>query len=383
MTHKESLVPLKMMLFSFHGANTMVISFLPLLLAYRGLSEQEIGWVLAVGPTVSIISQPLFGYISDKFQTVKKVLLVATLGLIISSFFFFQMEVLGVLLFSAVFFYFFSSAIAPLADSLAQRRAKALNVPFGSIRTWGSIGFAISSLVIGQYVDWVGIQYLFIPYGMMTITLLLLTTRLKDVKVDTKPINFKDVGKLLRNKQFITLLLVMFLVTITHRTNDSFIGLYIRQIGGRDNLVGLAWFLGVFSEAIVFMFAGKWFRKFHPLVFMIIAAWLYTLRWLVYGIVADPYVLVVMQVFHGLSFGVFYVASFDYVSRLIPEHMQATGHLIFMTVFFGFSGIIGSLGGGYVLEVLGGQTLYIAMGIMTIVGSLLIGVYHWFYKNSY
>ncbi len=227
-----------------------------------------------------------------------------------------------------------------------------------------------------------GIQYLFIPYGIMTITLLLVTTRLKDVKVDTKPINFKDVGKLLKNKQFITLLLVMFLVTITHRTNDSFIGLYIRQIGGRDNLVGLAWFLGVFSEAIVFMFAGKWFRKLHPLIFMIIAAWLYTLRWFVYGIVADPYVLVVMQVFHGLSFGVFYVASFDYVSRLIPEHMQATGHLIYMTVFFGFSGIIGSLGGGYVLEVLGGQTLYIAMGIMTIVGSFMIGVYHWFYKNS-
>lgn len=382
MAHKESLAPLKMLLFSFHGANTMVISFLPLLLAYRGLSDQEIGWVLAVGPTVSIISQPLCGYISDKFQTVQKVLLVATVGLIISSFFFFQMEVLGVLLFSAVFFYFFSSSISPLADSLAQRRAKALGVSFGSIRTWGSIGFAISSLIIGQYVDWVGIQYLFIPYGIMTVTLLILTTRLKDVKVESKPINFKDVGKLLKNKRFITLLVVMFLVTITHRVNDSFMGLYIRQIGGRDSLVGLAWFLGVFSEAMVFMFAGKWFRKFHPLIFMVIASWVYTVRWLIYGFVGDPYVLVSLQVLHGLSFGVFYLASFDYISRLIPEHMQATGHLIYMTVFFGFSGIIGSLGGGYVLDNLGGQILYVAMGVMTIIGSLLIGMYHWFYKNS-
>lgn len=359
----------------------MVISFLPLLLTYRGLSGQEIGWVLAIGPTVSIFSQPFFGFMSDKFQTVQKILLVTIFGLIISSFFFFQMEVLGLIMVFAVLFYFFSSAIGPLGDSLAQRRATALGVPFGSIRTWGSIGFAISSLVIGQYVDWVGIQYLFIPYMAMTIILFIVTTQLVDVKVTTKPVQLRDVTVLLKNKPLLLFLLVMFLVTITHRANDSFIGLYIGEVGGRDSLVGLAWFMGVFSEAMVFMFAGKWFRKFHPLVFMILAAWIYAFRWFAYAFIADPYVIVVLQVFHGLSFGIFYVTSFQFVSRLIPEHLQATGHLMFMTVYFGFSGIIGSLGGGYILDNLGGHVLYYAMGGMALVGSLLIGVYHWFYRN--
>lgn len=64
MTNKDSLWPLKMLLFSFYGANTMVVSFLPLLLTYRGLSAQEIGWVLAIGPAVSIIAQPFWGFIS-------------------------------------------------------------------------------------------------------------------------------------------------------------------------------------------------------------------------------------------------------------------------------------------------------------------------------
>src|SRR5699024_12149353 len=100
-----------MLLFSFYGANTMVVSFLPLLLTYRGLSAQEIGWVLAIGPAVSIIAQPFWGFISDKFQTVRRVLIITLIGLLISGFFYFQAETLIINLRVSFIFYYFHSSI--------------------------------------------------------------------------------------------------------------------------------------------------------------------------------------------------------------------------------------------------------------------------------
>lgn len=376
LANEHSLTPLKILLFSFHGANTMVISFLPLLLTYRGLSGQEIGWVLAVGPAISIFAQPFWGFISDKYQTVRKVLIVTSLGLVISSLFFFQMRTLVLILIFAIFFYFFQSAISPLGDSLTQRRTEQLGISFGSVRTWGSIGFAMSSLLVGELIDWTGIQYLILPYVFMASIVVFASFRVVDVKIEKKPVQFSDLHKIIKNPPLLFYLAALLLVSITHRANDSFISLYISELGGRDNLIGIAWFVGVVSEAVVFAFAGKWFRRYHPLIIITAAGLIYTLRWFIYGVISVPIAVVFFQILHGFSFGVFYLTAFQYVTRLVPDQLQATGHLLFATVFFGISGIIGSLGGGFVLEHYGGQTLYMIMGLMALLGSCFILLYH-------
>ncbi|WP_286171838.1 MFS transporter [Gracilibacillus phocaeensis] len=365
-----------MLLFCFHGANTIIVSFLPLYLQAEGLSGTEIGWVMAIGPLAAIFSQPYWGYMSDKHQTVKKILMLCLIGVLVSSFFFLQMNALSLLLPLAAVFFFFSSPVGALSDSLAQRRADQLGVSFGSIRTWGSIGFATSSLVVGEVLARTGIQYIVWPYLIVAAAAFIVSTRIVDVKVETPPIQLKDVGLLLKTKPYVIFLLLIMFITISHRTNDSFIGIYIASLGGSEDMVGFAWFAGVTSEAIVFATAGWWFRKYHPLVFIIGAAMLFSLRWYVYGLVEDPLWIVSLQFLHGFTFGVFYVTAFYYITRLIPAMLQGTGHLIFASVFIGVSGIIGSLAGGWVIDHLGGSTLYLLMGGLTTIGVVLLIIYH-------
>nr|WP_113867717.1 MFS transporter [Paraliobacillus ryukyuensis] len=365
-----------MLLFSFHGANTMVISFLPLLLQYRELDGTQIGLVLAVGPAVSIISQPIWGYMSDKYQTVKRILLICLIGLIISSAVFFQMTILPLLIITAGIFYFFSAPIGALSDSFTQRRADAMKISFGSIRTWGSIGFAVSSLLVGQLLDLIGIQYLIVPYLVMASLALIVCFRIVDVKVEVDPIQLSDIKRLFQNRPFVIFLSLILFLTITHRTNDSYIGLFIEQLGGSETLIGVSWFVGVASEAAVFALAPFWYRKFHPLIFIIAAGLLFTIRWFLYAVIDVPMVIVILQLLHGLSFGIFYMTAFQYITQLIPKSVQSTGHLVFMSVFFGLSGIVGSLAGGTIMDVFGGNTLYLFMGILALIGTILMTAYH-------
>ena len=369
-------MPLKMLLFSFYGANTMIVSFLPLLLTYRGLSRQEVGWVLAIGPAVSIVAQLFWGYISDKFQTVKNVLIITLIGLLISSVFYFQAQTLMLILCFSIIYYFFQSSIAPLSDSLAQRQAEEIGISFGSIRTWGSIGFAVFSILVGEIIDWTGIQYLIIPYFIMASITLILSTRVKDVTIKKAAIQLKDLHKLFKNAPLIIFLVVLSLVSITHRMNDSYMSLFISDLGGGDNIVGLAWFIGVVSEALVIAFSGRWLKNLHPLIWITTSGCIYALRWIIYSLIANPMLIVAFQVLNGFSYGIFFVMSFQYVSRLIPEQLQTTGHLLYSTVIFGISGIIASLGGGYLFEQFGGSTLYFVMAILALLGSCLILLYH-------
>src|SRR5699024_8091005 len=137
---------------------------------------------------------------------------------------------------------------------------------------------------------------------------------------------------------------------------DSFIGLFVTELGGSEDLVGTAWFVALVSEAIVFATAKFWFRKLHPVVFIVLAGILYTIRWFIYGMTTSAIMIIPLQVLHGLTFVTLYVAAFDYVSRVTPKALQSTGHLIFYSAMFGVSGIVGSMGGGYIIDVYNGNT---------------------------
>ncbi|WP_026908064.1 MFS transporter [Paucisalibacillus globulus] len=382
MANKESLLPLKMLLFSFHATNTIILSFLPLYLAYKGLNGTEIGWVLAIGPLASIFAQPFWGYMSDKYKTVKKILLICVMGLLIFSTIFFQMNTLISIMCMGAVFYFFTTPIGGLGDSLAQRRADETGVSFGTIRTWGSVGFSVSSLIIGSILSKYGVEYMIWPYLFFGFIALLVVLRVKDVKVESDPVSLKDVNILIKNKEFVFFLLAVIFLSVAHRANDSFIGLYITELGGSEALVGLGWFVGVITEALVFATAGFWFKKLHPLIFVMLAGILYSIRWIIYGTANDPMFVIGLQILHGFTFGVFYLAALDYVTRLIPKLLQSTGHLVYYAVFFGISGIIGSLAGGAIMDHYSGGTLYYVMGFVSLIGTVAIFIYHVIFSRS-
>lgn len=375
---KRPLLPLKSLLFFFHATNTIVLSFLPLLLKDIGLTGKEIGSVLAIGPLATIISQPFWGFLSDKYKTVKRMLIISVIGMLLFSVIFFNMEGLVTLLIFGALFYFFSSPVGALSDSLAQRQAEHFNISFGSIRMWGSIGFAFSSLFVGELLNIYGIQFIVWPYLSFGLILLLIIFSITDVKSPSAPARLKDIQLLLKNKAFLTFLILMMFITITHRVNDSFIGLYMAELGGSERLVGVSWFVSLISEATVFALAFLWFKRKKALNFIIIASFLYVVRWLLFSVVEQPFHLVSLQLLHGLTFAIFYLSAIEYVTQLIPNILKSTGHLIFYSVFFGVSGIIGSLGGGFIIELYSGQLLYLLNGILAFIGLLSLIVYRRF-----
>lgn len=352
-----------------------MVSYLPYYLEdYRGLSGTQIGLIMAVGPFVSLFAQPFWGYISDKYKTIKKILLLCVSGMLIFSFFLFQSVGFSMILLTIFLYYIFMSPVGALGDSFAQRVAVQNNTTFGPIRMWGSIGFALTSLLAGQLlVGNIGnLYYIYLFYVCIALIVCMFTVDVESVKT---PVTILDAVKLVKNRHLLGFLAVIVFISISHRTNDNYLSLYITELGGDESLIGWAWFIAVATEAAVLATSGLWFRRFHPLSFIIFSGILYTFRWMLLGTISSPSLILMFQFLHGINFGLFYLSAFQYVTRLVPEHMQATGQLLLITVFFGFSGMVGSIGGGTILEHGGGSVLYYTMGGFALIGTVTVSIY--------
>ncbi|WP_134701919.1 MFS transporter [Ammoniphilus sp. YIM 78166] len=363
---------IKGFLYSFHSIGLLITSFLPILFFEKGLTETQIGLVLSLGTIAALISQPLSGYLSDIWKTNKRVILILLAGLITSSFFLFQMHSYFLILSFYFLVVFFMSPIGALSDSLSQKTADKLSVSFGSIRSWGSVGFAVTALLAGQWFAKFGIgqlQWMILFFSAFAI---LFGLFLKDVKVSERKVSNKDFLNLFKDRRFVAFLFVIVAVTLAHRTNDSYISLHLKHLGADESIVGWAWFIGVMTEVLVLALSYKWFRRYHELTFIALAAWLYIIRFFLIGLIRDPNIILLVQPLHGLCFGIFFPAALQYVTKIVKPEVQSTAHVLLITVFFGVCGIIGGLMGGHVMESYGGSALYFLLSGCSVVGFISV-----------
>lgn len=366
---------LRLFLFLYSSSGTIILSFLPVYFQDNGFTPAEIGWLMAIGPFASILIQPIAGYYSDKWKTVKKILQICLIGAIISGILMFQMNVFLTLMIAAFFLFMFTSPIGALGDSLAQKTASQYQISFGGIRMWGSVGYATTSLLIGQLLLFIGINNIMYPFLFFVICSLFVSFFLTDTTFPSKPVKVFDAFYLLKDRKLIFFLCAILFISTAHRMNDYFIGIYIMEIGGDASLIGLAWFIGVAVEALVFFLSMYWIDKYSELNLIIFTGFIYAIRFIILSQVKDPSILLLLQILHGITFPIVYTASLQYISKLVPDYVLGTGQLLFITVFFGISGILGSSIGGMIMDATNGAYLYFIMGMIALMGSIFILLY--------
>jgi len=357
----------------YYAVMAIFVSYLPVVFAHKGISPAEIGLLLGLGPIISIVAPPLWGYLSDRWQNTKKVLLLVLGGTVLFGAILFASSAFWLLFLLVMISFFFLSPIGPLTESLNYRLAEVRGVSYGTIRLFGSIGYGTTALAVGFAAQQWGmgtIPYLYLGYGVLALLLCLLLVN--ERPLERRKIVLRELVQFITYKPTLWFLLIVLLLSIPHRTNDNFLGVYIQQLGGSTGLVGQAWFYATMSEAVCFGLAFFWLRKGKELELLLIAAAFYVLRYLLCAWLAEPHWIAWLQWFHGLTFAIFYSAAIQYLYRIAPEQWKATSQTVFAAIFFGLSGMIGSVLGGWLLSIFGGMVLYIVMALISFAGFSLI-----------
>jgi len=364
---------IKALSFFYLASIGIILPFLPLLFQSRGLTYGQIGILMAIGPLVSMLVQSPWGYLSDRLRTVRKVIMFQISMAFLMSFLLFNLESFYLLLPASFIFFAFAWPPLPLIDCLTLAIVREQGGSFGSYRLWGSLGFAVTALVAGSILAVVGIDNINYIYQGVLLIALLFAALTQDAPQAAQPVGFEQLKKLITRKEVLLFLLLIALINTTNKVNDAFLSIFIRGIGGSEADVGLAWTIGPLCEVPVLAFSFLLLVRFSELTLLALAAAIYSVRWFLFSITTDPALVSLIQVMHGLSFGLFYVSAVSYISKIVPQHLRASGQGLFSTFSGGVAGIAGSLLGGYIMDGFGVRFLYTTCSILALasVGAFL------------
>jgi MFS transporter, PPP family, 3-phenylpropionic acid transporter len=359
---------LKSFNFLYFGLLAIFIPFLPVYLADQGLRPAQIGFIIGTGGFVTLITQPLWGMISDKTRTIRKVLLLLIFFSSVIGYFLYDSSSYLQLILFAMLLYFFLMPIDPLTESLNFTMAEKSGISYGSIRTYGALGYAVISLITGYVMSYFGANSLAFLFAGIGLVSFIVSWMMPDAPVSGKPVTLSSLKHFFSNKETLLFLLLVFICAVPARMNDTFLGVYIRELGGSAKLVGLTWFLAAGSEIVVFALSFWWLRKGKEIIIISFAAAFFFIRYFVSAWITDPQLLAYLQIMQLLTFPIFYSAAIQYLYRIVPVEWRATGQTVLALLFFGVSGIIASYIGGAIYGAYGGKTLYLFISSISFIG---------------
>lgn len=365
-------IRINVLIFFYFTTVGTLMPFIPLLFHHRGLSASQIGFLMALGPLVSLLVQSPWGVLSDRLQTVKKIIMLQMVATLLLSLLLFNIESFYRLIPVVFVFFAFFLPTFPLLDCLILSRIKETGESFGSYRLWGSLGFATAALSVGALLTVIGIERVGYIYQALLVFSILLAIPVADAQPAGKSFNTQGLRELFGNKQIISVLILMALINAANRANDTFMGIHIENLGGSAATVGWAWTVAPLSEVPVFALFGFLLMRLREEALLALGAVFYALRWLLFALATVPEHIVIIQLLHGLSFGLIYMAGVSYINKVVTPGLRASGQGMLATFFSGLAGITGSLLGGFIMDLYGPVFLYGGSSLLALLAAGLL-----------
>ena len=351
-------------------------SFVPywgIYLQSENFSPSSIGILLSLFQISRIVAPNFWGWLADHTgHRVKWIKLTSFLGLI---------GFIGVFWAKGFFWIFlvmsalslFTSSTLPLAESLTLAHLATTDGHYSRIRLWGSIGFIVASLFLGYLIDLQGINILLWVLLIAQAIIFFLSNTIPETQDIQHKTNDLSIWKIIKTPSVIALLIGCTLMVSAHGVLYNFYSIYLKDHGYSSGTIGWLWAVGVICEILIFMAMPKILQRYSLKAILLMSLFLGIIRFILIGASPDHlYLLFIAQMFHAATFGSFHAASIEVIAYYFKGRNQTRGQAIYNSVAYGIGGTIGGLGGGYLIQYLGGQLGFMIAAISPLIGFVVI-----------
>lgn len=356
-----------LILFIYYGLG----AFYPLITQYYqaiGLSGLQIGALSAITPVVAILAQPLWGMICDRYQIRKQVLLLTLVVAAASSLLFPLVSDYAWLIVLVTLFSLFQCALPPISDSLALTYAMKERTPYGNLRLWGAVGFAVAVFVTGMVVQKWGPHAIFFSYAVALVIAMFFLRGIPDEGAQMSVNVFRGLGQLVRLPRFMLFLLSSFFIFGAINANNVWFAVYYQELGGTVAGIGLAFLLFAGSEAPFMKLATYFVRRYGLELTILLAGSVSALRWFWYGTAPSKTLVLALFFLQGLSVGFYLASAAQYVRENTPDTLQVTALTLFESTGHGLGTMTCNLLGGVMMDQAGIFATYFFFGGATVLG---------------
>jgi len=319
----------------------------------------EIGELSALMVATKIIAPNIWGWIADySGKSLRVIRITSFFAAFIFVGFIFKNDYFWLALFTIGFSFFWNAAL-PQFEAVTLAHLKQESHRYSQIRLWGSIGFIVTVLSIGQFIDFFTIDYLpEIITGLLTL-IWLVSLITPETRASTQSENSIGLFSIIKQPEIIAFLLVYLLLQLAHGPYYVFYSIYLNQAGYSSSVIGILWALGVCAEVLLFIFMKRILARFRLRHILLLSIGFSICRWLMIAFFVQSLpLMVVAQLLHAATFGSSHVVAIHLVHQYFGDQHQGKGQALYSSVSFGLGGMTGSLLSGYYWDWFGAWFVY-------------------------
>lgn len=303
-----------------------------------GYNAFEKGVIISVSAIVTIILQMVAGYLSDHFKTIKRLFIVVLLVFGSVSYIVYRYEVSTFIItciLVSLLNSFFNLSFGFL-DSWVLESSEYLRKTYSFIRAFGSLGWGIGSLLVSYII--VHFQYPSLGLSILLLCLLLvgIGSLLQDVKKQPHiQVQLSDYIKLIKKKDYVILLVVLFLVNTTQTLNTYGVVEKLVVLNATSYEIGLRNSIQGLIEIPIFIFGFYLLRKLPPKHMIKVACVMYAVQFVCFAFADSPRAMIYMTVLQIGTYPLLLMSQKYLLYDLSPEGLKTSGQLFAQSVSVG------------------------------------------------
>ena len=345
------------------------LPFFPVWLKAIGIDAAFIGVITAVPSLTRFTVLPFITGFAEKRHALRGALVatafLSALGFVIIGT---QHQALAVLLVYVATACLWTP-MTPLTDAYALKGVARYGLNYGPMRLWGSAAFVAGALICGLLVDVIAAKHLIWVIAAVAVLGAMVSLGLRPLDVPAAaPAIASNSTTLLRDSGFLAIIVATALIQGSHAAYYTFASIAWQNAGLGGLTIAALWALGVVAEIGVFAVSPA--LTLSPVLLVIIAALSAVARWLITAQEPPLAVLAVVQLAHGLTFGLTQIGTMGLLLHHVPHRVMARGQGYLAAC----TGIITSLasvlsGAIYARH---GQGVYYLMAAMALLGAIVM-----------
>lgn len=353
-----------------------------------GYDAMERGVILSGVAVVSLFLQLLSGILSDKFQTVKNIIVIGLLCFALASLISFR-EGLSNFILQFLIISLSGGLINTLCGlndtwlmGISDESREAL--PF--IKAFGSIGWATGSVLSSYIILYFynrGLRIIIVLLIFMTIYIMKYTENAKKIEMTgtAKVTNDKGLFLILKNKRYWLLISILTLSYSLIVANSGVVIDKMLELGASNVQISLKWSLGSLAEIPTFFIGSyllKNIRSIRLLQLSIIAS---TLQFILFTIASTSSHMILITALQIFTTPLIMIASKMLIFEITPRNLANSSQMIALSIFTGIPSLLIPILAGTSSVFIGVNQTLLVLTIFGII-SFVLSIYYVLYPNE-
>ena len=362
-------------------------NFLSVFLESIGITAGQMGLITAFVNGIGIVSQPVWGIVSDRIQSVKKCFMLCMAGVAVCSLTLpalsrgsgpWLLVMIGMLM--VMYFFFHPSNMMMELWLVRVNDHPALKIPYGSVRSWASIGYALFSLAFVPILQALPVRNIYYFFAIFAAASILLCAR---IPAESEGTNSKQARQRLRDMPFRAMLnywiighiIFEILYQIPFGWRVTYMVYAVKEFGLDSSVYGALMFAAGICEVPMLLLIKRISHRTGWAWLLLMSVLILTVEYSLYAIGHSMYVLFAAQLLRGFSYALYVASRYQYLHRLAPEGMEASTQALVNSIS-AIVNFVAAAVGGFLLEACGTRAFFALLcGLQLISGVFFVGLH--------